>query len=283
MPTRPNSHVVADKAIADVTRIWIELGCACDPVASDYGEDLIVQPSCRGRMDPFRILVQVRGATSLERYRRKNGRYTLRVRLESFYKWARSSDLTIVVLWDTSGQTGLWSAPQDGYDNWRFFCGAAKPSKITFAPSNGFDVLAASKIIWKARIRYFKNLIVAAQAEQPTFIKEKRAAAAKAHKKKDTKQADLLALELLILLGMVDQKFYFNPEVALVARFKAAELRAIATPSPLIDHAGMMWTLIVRIQAFTNEGTPGVLLEACGRMLMKIVRKYGVRCWKQPA
>ena len=271
---------MADKAIADVTRIWIELGCACDPVFSDYGEDLIVQPSCQGRMDPFRILVQVRGARSLERYRRKNGRYTLPVRLESFYKWARSSDLTIVVLWDTSRQTGLWSAPQDGYDNWRFFCGAAKPAKITFAPSSSFDVLAASKIVWKARIRYFENLIVAAQAEEPTLIKEKRAA--KARKKKDTKQADLLAFELLILLGMVDQKFYFNPEVALVARVKAAELCAIATPSRLIVHAGMVWTLIVRIEAFTNERTPGVVLEACGRMLLKIVHKYGIRSWKQP-
>lgn len=45
MSRRPFNHVVADRALNDVTKIWLELGCACDRVASDYGEDLVVQPA----------------------------------------------------------------------------------------------------------------------------------------------------------------------------------------------------------------------------------------------
>jgi hypothetical protein len=96
MSRRPFNHVVADRALNDVTKIWLELGCACDRVVSDYGEDLVVQPAWHGRVDPFRIFVQVKGTTSLERYQRKSARHTFPIEPEAMYKWARSNDLTVM-------------------------------------------------------------------------------------------------------------------------------------------------------------------------------------------
>ncbi len=72
MPKRPHAHVVGDQATNEVAGVWIACGCACERVTSDYGEDLVVQPALHQRVDPFQIRVQVKGTSSLQRFRRKD-------------------------------------------------------------------------------------------------------------------------------------------------------------------------------------------------------------------
>jgi hypothetical protein len=86
-----------------------------------------------------------------------------------------------------------------------------------------------------------------------------------------------------MLLDFVDSKSHFNPEVVLIAKYKAAQFRKGDCPRAMIDAAAMIWTLVVRVHALSDYGMPSVLLSSCGEIILKILDEYGARPWSKPA
>jgi Domain of unknown function (DUF4365) len=102
MPSRPTQHETADKALIAVERIFAECGYATQRVYPDYGEDLVVQTTLRGRVDPNRIWVQVKGTLDWDKYRTADG-FRIRVKADTALKWARSADLVVRSLGRSAG------------------------------------------------------------------------------------------------------------------------------------------------------------------------------------
>jgi hypothetical protein len=282
MPRRPANHIVADQAVADVSRVWLDCGCACDRVESDYGEDLIVQPVQNEVVDPFRILVQVKGTTSLARYQRKDSNYTVSVPKETLYKWSRSSDLTVIVLWDARRAVGVWASPADDFEHSKFLLDPASSRKVIFSPLKRFDRLAVGKLCWKACARYFEALIAAETGHGETIEREPVAVARQRKVKRD-QTIGLLSFELLARFGIIDWEMRFNPEVLVVAQGKAREFRRSRFSPAHSDSMAMVWTMLARVHACTGEGMRSLLLKSCSQMILKILHAHGPRPWNRMA
>ncbi|VVJ15414.1 Uncharacterised protein [Amycolatopsis camponoti] len=104
MPKRPLQHVIGSKAAAAVSRIWLDIDAAVDEVKNDYGEDLLVQTSLRGEVDPSRVWVQVKGRSQIDptSFNKKS----VRVPIDRAIRWAYSAETVALVLWDVSADRG---------------------------------------------------------------------------------------------------------------------------------------------------------------------------------
>ena len=144
-------HVVADRAISAVRTIWADQGAAVEEVRRDYGEDLLVQTQLRGRLDDSRIWVQVKGTT--QRLRNENACPSpVRVASSLALRWIRSLDLVVVVQWNLREEKGWYAVPRNIVSQAHLLEHLNETTAINFSKSDNFDVSAANRLAWLARI-----------------------------------------------------------------------------------------------------------------------------------
>ncbi|MEU4359305.1 DUF4365 domain-containing protein [Streptomyces virginiae] len=161
MPNRPVQHRIASLAVAAVRQVWNRGGHAVDEIQEDYGEDLLVQICLNGRMDPARIWVQVKGT---ERDTSKK-LPTVSVSSDQVLRWARTADLVVVVLWDVNAEQGWFILPQDQFDQADLASGVGGHKlNLKFSREVKFDIDAAERLAWAARIEHANRTVVYARA-----------------------------------------------------------------------------------------------------------------------
>jgi hypothetical protein len=82
--------VIADIAINHVEAVLLSKGWAVERIERDYGEDLLVQSTHAGIVDPFKILIQVKGS-------RAAPRRTIAFDMFHLWRWRNNSELVVLV------------------------------------------------------------------------------------------------------------------------------------------------------------------------------------------
>src|SRR5258708_26179385 len=87
-------------------RVFIDRGWACDRVYSDYGEDLVIQTTMFGQVDPFRTLAQVKTRKNGGPQKPERGSRHLALR------WIPTAEPVLFVVWDPVRNRGCYALPQ---------------------------------------------------------------------------------------------------------------------------------------------------------------------------
>ncbi|MCH7663126.1 MAG: DUF4365 domain-containing protein [Chloroflexi bacterium] len=209
MPERPESHVIADRAVNSVMTICGNVGWACEVVHKDYGDDLVAQTTLQEQVDPFRIWIQVKGTHDIALFRNKSGSYSINVSFDHALKWIRSTDPVVVVLWDVTDDFGLFTIPKDSMDQWDLYLEPDKQNKLNFASTAVFDEAEATKISWRARINHYATLMASAIQLDEWHLEMSDLGPEAAQKHHS--QVPLLAFDLLKRIGVLDNHF-IDPE-----------------------------------------------------------------------
>ena len=98
---RPASHQIGDVGRNAVERVFLEAGWVVNSIASDYGEDLAVQPTAAGLVEKYRIYVQVKTVSSASRRR-------VRLASENVFLWQFLPTPFILVCWHEPRQQPLY-------------------------------------------------------------------------------------------------------------------------------------------------------------------------------
>lgn len=91
--SRPSAHRTGDLGITAVRRFFLEADWVVNDIHSDYGEDLMLQPTASGQIEKFRVFAQVKsiGATSHRR--------SVRLRTGDLFLWQFLRDPFLLLVW----------------------------------------------------------------------------------------------------------------------------------------------------------------------------------------
>ncbi|MCT2282413.1 DUF4365 domain-containing protein [Micromonospora chalcea] len=198
MTHRPLQHVIASKAVAAVSSVWIELGAAVEEVKNDYGEDLLVQTSLRGTVDASRIWVQVKGRQKVAKPRAGKDR-TVAVAPNTALRWVNNADAMVIVLWDVARGEGWYAYPRHQINSYELFTSGNPRVRIRFASENVFNLDTANKITWESRIGHANARLIGLR-DQESFLRgrERKGAAEIAHR-----EATYLLFDFLMKIGVI--------------------------------------------------------------------------------
>lgn len=116
MSKRTKQQINGDIARSEVELIFAQAEWATDRVASDYGEDLVVQPVRRmnqhtaTHVESFRLLVQVKGREGLRSARET---WNISVKNEHVARWIRLAEPFLFVVWSPDCRQARYCHPKD--------------------------------------------------------------------------------------------------------------------------------------------------------------------------
>ena len=164
MPSRTRTHVVSDMAVSAVMSVVHACGFAAEVVHNDYGEDLFVQTKLGAAVDPHRIWIQVKGTEDRSRLTTKTNGLHLKISEAHAFRWIRSPELVVVVLWDVSTNQGWWSLPARSICEWDLRTQQKSFVRLPFDRKSVFDQCSMERLAWFGRIEHYHSLIVRAEA-----------------------------------------------------------------------------------------------------------------------
>lgn len=164
------THGTAAKAVNQVTSIFLDNACAVDTIEADYGEDLLIQSSFRGQVEHFKIWVQVKGTTAVEKYRQASGDIVRYVDFAHMFKWLRSKELCVLVLWDIQKKQGLFYLPKHELSEWDFYTKRPASIRVAFDQHNVLNSETLPQLIWRARYEHYAMLATHATERQRCAI-----------------------------------------------------------------------------------------------------------------
>ena len=217
MPGRPDEHVVAERAISAVRRVWAETGAAVEEVHKDYGEDLAIQTRLNGRIDDSRIWVQVKGRTEVRGMGSPGGKAFVRnIPLDLVRRWAMMPELVVLVLWDVSADCGWYTFPADYYyGSWRNGW-QTRSMSIPVYRENCFDIQAAHEISWYGRISCLEGIVNGFYIALDEAVNNNESESAG-----PTKEAMINVIaDFMVTLGILELRDKRGKRYLLTARFK---------------------------------------------------------------
>jgi hypothetical protein len=141
-----------------VRDLFIADGHAVEEIERDYGEDLLVQTSLRGLVDPCRLWVQVKGTEVMARHRRGDD-YAVRVSPQHVKKWISITDLMVVVLWDVVERRGFWTLPRRELGWAAESPRGSHDLRLPLPQSQRLDAAAVNRLVWEARFESYATRI----------------------------------------------------------------------------------------------------------------------------
>ena len=198
MPNRPREHVTGDLVRAEVQRLGLENGWACDVVQSDYGEDLLIQTQLDGKMDPFRMWIQVKGTEKPESYKLASGDFSYPVSVDLALKWIRSREIILFVLWDLTQKKGYWVLPRSAFDPWQVYQAEGSVIQIRIQASRVFDREQARDLSWSARIDHYTVLLREGERRDELMAQQSTEPV--------KSNIPLITVDLLDMLDIIDQE-----------------------------------------------------------------------------
>lgn len=270
--------------MAAVQKVLADAEFASEVVHHDYGEDLLVQTSHANQLDASRIWLQVKSSASLERHRLKSGSYSYSVPYDHAIRWVRSNDLVVVVLWDVGADVGYFAKPDEQVDQWHWADTGQASTTLRFDPGDVFDVLAAKRLAWEARIAHHFNLLLVAKVAADEVEAERE------HEDEEKVDEDsigfptLLTLDFLIVLGVVDRvdgglivseesRACFSGEIARLLEGEAEPISA-GRFEYLLAKAGIV-TLLTRVKAVAHgAGLPATVIHHGVETLLTMLQMW---------
>lgn len=277
MPKRTESHRIADAATNRVIDVFTRLGCACETVKQDYGEDVLVHPAFGDDVQNYHIWIQVKGTGAIDRLRAADGTYRWPVSVGHALRWIRSREPVIVILWDVANEVGYHSSPKNNLGDWSLMMARQATTNIVFRETDKFDDKTAQRLLWVAWLDHYETLIV--QALKGNEIRKHLGEPAG---KSEGDRVLLLGFEVLKHLGIIRDDASFDPHF--LEWFKNATInirrdnkkRRRRTPAgePPATQLAAALALACQIEkvAGTGVGVPLHILEvvpAVARRLMK--------------
>lgn len=166
------THGTGGRAANQITGAFLANQCAVDSIKADYGEDLLIQPSFDGEVEHFKIWVQVKGTTDIEKYRQASGEIVRYIDFAHMFKWLRSKELCVLVLWDIEKEKGLFFLPKAEVDEWDFYTQRKESIRVVFDEENVLTAATLPQLIWRARYEHYAMLVSHAAARQRVAVTE---------------------------------------------------------------------------------------------------------------
>ncbi|WP_437646906.1 DUF4365 domain-containing protein [Sorangium sp. So ce362] len=276
MPKRTSSHTTADTAVNQVEALFLAAGCACEKVKQDYGEDLLIQPSQNNNIEPFRIWAQVKGTTGTRSPHKKSDTHSIPIKIAHLLKWLRSPEYTIVILWNTKTNSGLYCVPIMTLNEHQLAKSGREKTKLHFKTAAVLDKNSAKQIVWQARVEYYSNLFIA--------VETAASVAAKFEDNNDEEDKDSsyrlmqLAGELLLKAEAIEAsgvdrhksviQFPSNKIIYFTAKFKKYLSDAVKERDDSLSGEGLITTasmhaVLTWFCHLTNTGVPHHVLVHC--------------------
>jgi hypothetical protein len=243
--------------------MWQKTGAAVETIRNDYGEDLLVQPCLDGKVDAPKVWIQVKGTTDVKSLRRPGGVKKVVVKGSTLFKWIRSVDLTVVVLWDVAYKVGWYAAidPDQVQMETADLSGSTRSFRVTVAAEDNFNARAARLLGWQSRLSLaatrYRNFVQIAEEERRLGAPAKSA-------ELDAERASLAATRVLLdameQLGMIDIPSTGEPVLSkdFLANLddERRELRASR------GRTGKSGPIVLSCLSFTQKRTDGMGLPA---------------------
>jgi hypothetical protein len=166
------SHGTGETAATQVTLLFQRNNCAVDKIKADYGEDLLIQPSVKSQVEHFKMWVQVKGTSDIEKYRQRSGNVVRSISFAHMFKWLRSKELCVLLLWDTEKEYGLYYLPKDELDEWEFYTERADNIQVIFDEQNRFTKDTVPQLLWRARYAHYAMLLAHADVRMRCALDE---------------------------------------------------------------------------------------------------------------
>jgi len=139
-------HLVADRAVDAISRTLNQVGALAEQIRNDYGEDLLVQSHLDGDADDFRLLVQVKGSSSIVR---EDGSRTLRLKVSHLRRWISQSEPVLVCIFDDATVLIYAFSPSERFSLWELVTTDRKTIGIKLSKSDIFNKKNAKRFIWE--------------------------------------------------------------------------------------------------------------------------------------
>lgn len=162
---RNDEAVIGDIAENDIRALCSRLGWAVEKVQNDYGEDLLIQTKECDRIDPFKIWIQVKGTTDINKKKTKNGCVSQSVAKGNVWKWIRSRELCVLVVWDIDKKEGVFSIIKYDVDFFDIYQTEYDSMTITIDGNARVSLEAFNKLCWQARLEYYESVIAICRIE----------------------------------------------------------------------------------------------------------------------
>ncbi|MCA0032886.1 DUF4365 domain-containing protein [Mesorhizobium sp. B263B2A] len=98
---RPDSHRTGDVGASKVRTLFLESGWVVNDIVSDYGEDVVIQPSRLGVVEKHRVYVQIK-TISDDRNR------AISIKSEDAFVWQFSKEPFLLVAWSISSNSARY-------------------------------------------------------------------------------------------------------------------------------------------------------------------------------
>lgn len=265
MTRRTKSHVIADKATAQIADIITDCGFSSEVIHHDYGEDLMVQTKWGDDVDPNKVWIQVKGTEDILRFKSKAHGYSLRVSLNHAFHWVRASGLVVVILWDVVNRRGYWSLPRSSLSEMEFRLSNSDSIRLRFSESREFDAQAMNKIAWTARIDHYQGLLAIAKASDEH---------AQLFDQDHKSIVPLITMDFLKLLNIIVDD---GLDPAFLEPIRDKDNRLLdwnEEEDGSKVEALLILGLLNRMHEIANLGLPGLLLDSCSHMLGRAVAEF---------
>ncbi|MBD2058838.1 DUF4365 domain-containing protein [Oculatella sp. FACHB-28] len=272
MPQRPDSHVVADIAVARVMQICNACGWACEVVHKDYGDDLLVQTSLNGIVDHNRLWIQVKGTRDLKKFYSKKNGYSLKVSPDQALKWIRSADLAVVVIWDVEKDFGLWSILKYQINQWDWYLRESENARIVFDEESVFCQEQAVRLGWIARREHHESLLRNAMIQDLEYERNKDTYP-EGYEHKSL--VPLVAFDFLKLINVLDDEYldktYLAYYESALERFKSERENLIDSEDIEVLAAGL--AMMGRLNdAIHQVGISASMIGVCSEIALEFIR-----------
>lgn len=260
MTTRPKAHVVGDIALSKVMSVIASAGFSADVVHNDYGEDLFVQTMLENVVDPYKIWIQVKGTENSSRLHSKKHGLHLKISVDHAFRWIRSNDLVVVVIWDITLDKGWWSLPSRNLSEWEIRVESErKHAELLFDSKDEFNLKTLSLIAWTSRINHYYGLLVKADAAQRE---------ASLFNRPHTNLVPLVSMDFLRVLGIIEERGlsenYFR-----MYRNGLNNLRADWNEDEggSLENASLCLALLATASNLCGQGLPTFAIDCCVHLL----------------
>lgn len=197
MPQVTVSHLLAERAVSRVKDIFARADAIAEKMATDYGEDLIVQTQHQGFADPFHIFVQVKGT----RLKSSNdGKYRIRLETGHLQRWVSHIYPVIVCIYDDKSSKVYAIVPEQIFSLWDLSTTAHQSKTVTISKRNQLTPRRAKQLIWLCRMMYLSNHLALAENREAYTTQDLHSSSAISAVRRET---NLITLTFLKVYGII--------------------------------------------------------------------------------
>ena len=270
---RPITHVIGDAGAKAVAKEFVAYGWACDPVLSDYGEDLIIQTTLNDTVDPFRTLVQVRSSRGVN----TDGRLTCRIGREHALRWLRTAEPVLLVLWDVRADRGWYTFPVEQFSEIDLLLNRKNSVLVEFSDSNTFEKTRGPRLAWELRLNYFRQRMLSAEERDRRHDLELTEGLAPGGKHKSL--LGVVVFEFLRLIGLITPRGLSTRSRKMFANAKRTMARdhyrkpLSAADRDNLEREAALLVLVAQVNQSTGVGVPAFVAETAAFYLLFLLKR----------